>query len=321
MNKNKKSDVNGSSVNREYVLSIIIPFHGVYQELSNCLSAISKQDFAEPYELIVVESGNDPQVKKTLDSFPHAVIISSAALLNRGRARNVGAEKASSNFLVFLDSDCIPSSNWLSEMFSSYKNNYEIIVGPVINLYPFHPVASIDNLLQFPDFQKHTSSKNITHFSGTNFGIAKILFNKAGRFDEKFIIGEDITFSQSALRNCNGKIYFNQSMIVRHSGRKKYKQFIEHNETFGFYRGYLSLKIHSKESNFKNHKLYPTYFGIKRFIYITVRTIQWNPVGLIRIIFYFPLVVLGLFAWVRGFRKGIQKLKLSNLKIENSGMA
>ena len=302
---------------QENALSIIIPFYGNKIDFFKCLEGIRIQDFNKPFELIVVESGNDPEVKQIMDSFPNAILISSPVLLNRAAARNVGAKKASSDFLVFLDADCVPSSNWISEMYSSIKNNYEIVVGAIINLYPFHPVASVDNLLQFPDFQKRRSSNNISHFSGTNFGITKQLFIEVDGYNDELILGEDIIFSESAINKCKDKIYFNKEMIVKHAGRKGFKDFKKHNIDFGFYRGFLGLKISSSEMHLNHLKFYPVYFAIKRFIYISIRTIQWNPIGTLRIIFYFPFVVLGLAAWTKGFRKGINEFNKSNSMSKN----
>jgi glycosyltransferase involved in cell wall biosynthesis len=303
---------------QENTLSIIIPFYGNKIDFFKCLDGIRIQDFNKPFELIVVESGNDPEVKQIMDSFPNAILISSKILLNRAKARNIGAENASSDFFVFLDADCIPLSNWLSEVYFSFKNSYKIVVGAIINLHPFHPIASVDNLLQFPDFQKHRSSNNIDHFSGTNFGVTKKLFFETGGFNEKFTLGEDIKFSQAAIIKSGGNIYFNPAMIVKHSGRKSYKEFKKHNNAFGFYRGYFSLKIPPSEKKLKKLKFYPVYFGIKRFIYISIRTIQWNPVSSLRIIFYFPIVFLGLTAWTKGFRKGLNEFEQSKNCNQNS---
>ena len=38
--------------------------------------------------------------------------------------------------------------------------------------------------------------------------------------------------------------------------------------------------------------------------YIVFCTVQWNPVGLLRIIVLLPILLLGLAAWVKGFRHG-----------------
>jgi hypothetical protein len=88
---------------------------------------------------------------------------------------------------------------------------------------------------------------------------------------------------------------------------------MKHNESLGFHRGYLKLKISPGHKKFLSNFFYSFFFGCKRLIYISIRTLQWNPVGTLRIIFYFPFLILGLSAWVKGFRKGNQKFLAEGL--------
>ena len=302
MNYNENSRISSP------VISVIIPFYGDKKDLSNCLKGLQNQDFNYPFEIIVVESGNDQEVKQLINSKPNVILISSNSLMYPGKARNLGVLNSKSNLLAFTDADCVPSPAWLFKIFSSLKDGNEIVIGPIINLYPFHPIASVDNLLQFPDFQKHRPSKNISHFPACNLGITKELFIKTGGFPEQVETGEDVKFSESAIRICKGKIIFNPQIVIHHSGRKNFTGFMKHNESLGFYRGYLNLKIFSKQNKFRSSWLYSLLFGFKRLIYISVRTMQWNPIGIVRIIFYFPFLILGLSAWTKGFWKGNQKL-------------
>jgi glycosyltransferase involved in cell wall biosynthesis len=288
-------------------ITVIIPFYGDKNDLANCIGGINQQNFNKPFEIIVVESGKDPELKKLMDSAQNSVLISCDTQMYPGKARNIGTAHSKSDLLAFIDADCIPAANWLSEIHASLKSGNKIVIGPVIDLYPFHPAASIDNLLQFPDFRKHRPYKNFTHFPDCNLGINKELVYKSGKFPEEIITGEDVIFSQSAIRNNEGKVYFNRNLIVRHSGRKSFKSFIEHNRSLGFHRGYLNLKISRVGNKNRDSFLFALIFGIKRLIYISVRTLQWNPAGLFSMIFYFPFVILGLSAWVEGFRRGNKK--------------
>ncbi len=289
------------------LISVIIPFYGDIKDLRNCLQGIQKQNFNEAFEIIVVESGNDPKVKQLISSIPNTVLISSSSLMFPGKARNLGVADSVANYLAFIDADCVPLPNWLSEIYSSLTNGSEIVIGPITNLYPFHPVASVDNLLQFPDFQKRRPSTKITHFPACNLGITKQLFNRTGGFREDVVTGEDVIFSESAISNCNDKIFFNSRLEVKHSGRKSLNQLIKHNESLGFHRGYLSLKISPGRNKYRGTFLFAFLFGFRRLAYISLRTLQWNPISLFRIVFYFPILILGLSAWVKGFWKGNQK--------------
>ncbi len=295
-------------------ISVIIPFYGDAKDLSRCLEGLSKQNFNFDFEIIVAESGNDPKVEDLINSKNNAHLISSSSLMYPGKARNLGATYSKANLLAFIDADCIPAPGWLSEICSSLKNGNDIAIGPVINLYPFHPVASVDNIFLFIDFQKHRSLKNIDHFAGCNFGISKDLFYKVEGFPEDTEIAEDTIFSEKAIRK--GKVYFNKKMVVKHSGRKSIKGLKRHHESFGFYKGYLNFQVSSAQNNLRKNYFYPVILGFRRLIYILIRTLQWNPVGLFRIIFFSPLLFLGISSWITGFRKGEQKF-LSETTIQN----
>lgn len=288
-------------------ISVLIPFYGNKNDLFKCLDGLKRQDFTMPFEVIVVESGNDPEVRQFVNSIPNAVLYSSNSKMYPGKARNLAVKNANADLFAFIDADCVPDSNWLNEIYSTLKNGYEIVIGPIKNLYPFHPVASVDNILQFVDFQKSRNPKSIVHFPACNFGITKQLFEETGGFSEDYASGEDILFSQDAIKKSNGKVLFNTRQLVRHCGRKSIAGLIKHNETLGFYRGLLNLKIPAKYMKYRKYSLYSILYGFRRFVYITIRTLQWNPVGIMRIVFYLPVVFIGLTAWVKGFRRGNKK--------------
>jgi glycosyltransferase involved in cell wall biosynthesis len=286
-------------------LSVIIPFSGCSDDVYKCLEGLRNQTYTREFEIIVVESGNNPKVKKLVNSIHNTQLISSSSLMYPGRARNSGVKSSKTNLLAFIDADCVPVPGWLSEIYSSLKNGYDIVIGPVINLYPYHPVASVDNLFLFSDFQKHRPSKNFEHFAGCNFGITRALYQKAGGFDEDMKIAEDTKFSESAIRK--GKVYFNKNLVVKHSGRKDLTSFKKHHASFGFYKGYLNLKESTAENKIRKSYIYPVLLGFRRIIYISVRTLQWNPAGLLRIIFFSPFLFIGISSWIKGFRKGQTK--------------
>lgn len=282
-------------------VSVIIPFHGDSKDLKNCLDGLLNQQCNFTFEIIVVESHNSNDIRKLNDLYPDIIFISSDSLMFPGEARNTGAAKSKSDFLVFIDADCVPGPYWISKIYSFFNEGYEIVIGPIINLYPFHPIASVDNLLVFPDFQKFRRSKNLIHFPSCNLGITKTLFIESGGFPEEIKIGEDTKFSRSVLRKCNPKIIYNNKIIVRHSGRKNFLQFMKRQQSFGYNRVYSDSKKNISESEIKKSFLYSFLYGCRRLSYIFIRTLQWNPPGLFRIIFYFPFLILGLSAWVKGF--------------------
>jgi hypothetical protein len=43
---------------------------------------------------------------------------------------------------------------------------------------------------------------------------------------------------------------------------------------------------------------------LRRLFYITLRTLQFDPPGLIRLILFFPWIAAGLISWTIGFYRG-----------------
>lgn len=285
---------------RKPVISIIIPFHGAKDDLKVCLDLLKTQTFTFPCEIIIVKSGRDSEVNSITNKIPNVLLLCSDKVMPPGFARNLGVKHSSAPLLAFTDADCAPSPGWLLELYNSLQEN-EVVIGPVLNLYPFHPFASVDNLLQFTDFQKYGNNA-VSHFPACNLGMRKEVFLNTHGFPENLLTGEDVYFSQQVIKS-GIKVFYNKELIIRHSGRRTFSGLLKHNRTLGYYRGLYQLKIKSFAAE-KNPLLYSVYYSLRRFLYITIKTLQWNPSGLLRLLFYFPIFAAGLYAWGRGFYYG-----------------
>lgn len=290
-------------------ISVIIPFANSSEKLFKCLDALYNNQSKVSFETIVVQSGSKKNLENQLKKYDDLILIHSEELFYPGKARNVGVQNTQSNILAFLDADCLPCIDWVNIGLSSILRGLNIVLGPILNENIFKPITSVDNLLQFVDFQKLRPSGNISHFPGTNFIITKNLFEKTGGFRNDLEAGEDVIFSQQAIKLAEGKILFNKNLKVKHIGRNTLDGFINHQKSFGYYRGLLSLKIKSPANLKRNELFYAVYFGLKRFIYIYFRTLQWNPKVVPMLIFYFPLIILGLSYWSIGFFNGVKAAK------------
>lgn len=288
-------------------ISVIIPFAGESNILFKCLDKLYYSKKQINFETIVVQSGCRKSSTEKITKYENLTLIHSEELCYPGKARNLGAQKSSSNMLAFIDADCIPSDDWIETAFKSIEQGWKVVLGPILNENIFKPIASVDNMLQFIDFQKNRPATSITHFSGTNFVISKSLFQQAGGFREDLKAGEDVIFSQSVINQKNLRIFYNKNLYVYHVGRNSFKEFINHQKVFGYYRGLLNLKIKPPEFLNRCLQLYAGYWGLKRFAYICIRTVQWNLKAVLILIMYFPLIVIGLSAWSLGFYNGVKK--------------
>jgi glycosyltransferase involved in cell wall biosynthesis len=285
-------------------ISVVVPCRGHANELKNCLRGLHQQTTTSPYEIIVVDSAADPAVAAVVTAFPTVRLVHSQSGLLPGGARNLGAQHARGDYIAFTDADCIPESGWLSAAIAALNTDATVVGGPVLDARPFHPLAVADNLLQFPDLSPHRPDGTASYFPGCNFAISRVAFYELGEFLTDLAAGEDVLFVSAAATRWPGDVRFVRGMRVRHIGRTHLRAFWRHQEVFGFYRGRLGLRLRPIHQRLGGRAMLAVPIACKRLGYIVFRTVQWNPVGLLRIIVLLPILLLGLVAWVKGFRRG-----------------
>jgi glycosyltransferase involved in cell wall biosynthesis len=92
-------------------VSIIIPTHNSAQTLKQCLQSIKNQTFKN-WEIIVVDALSSDETVKIAKSFQAKVLLAKGL---QSKARNIGVENSSGEFVLFLDSDQTLSSGVIDE--------------------------------------------------------------------------------------------------------------------------------------------------------------------------------------------------------------
>jgi len=284
------------------VISVIVPCYGQSNELPNCLSALSNQQFKLPYEIILVDSASDPAVARTAETFPKIRLVRSETRLYSGQAKNMGVEHARADFFAFTDADCIPEEKWLLSAYQALQAGKLAAGGPVLNALPYNPIAVTDNLLQFADVPPGRPAGVIKHTPGCNLAIVKEVFIEAGAFPNE--VGEDVKLTISIKKIHPGGMHYVPEMRVAHTGRRNFNTFQQHQKQFGYVRGYDGLFISKKQQLLGSRMFIIPFVVGTRLIYIFKRIIQWNLKTLPRNILLLPYILAGLTAWAVGFRRG-----------------
>lgn len=97
-------------------VSVIIPARDAAPTLSRTLTALGSQDFAAPFEVVVVDDGSRDQTAALAKRFePLVRLIRTEHSEGPGAARNRGVSAARGEVLAFTDADCAPTPGWLAE--------------------------------------------------------------------------------------------------------------------------------------------------------------------------------------------------------------
>ncbi len=174
-------------------LSVIIPTYNKADLLQQTLDALSKQNLdVSQWQLVVVNDGSTDNTDEILKTFSdiwkgNIELIKPEANLGRAKARNLGAESASGDYLLFLDDDIVAPVNLLS----SHMLKLDAVGGFGV----IGTIVTSADLVDAPHFY-YIDSRGVAKIKAgfvpgkylvtQNCSMPRKLFIKVGGFDEKF---------------------------------------------------------------------------------------------------------------------------------------
>ena len=287
--------------------SVVIPCYRHADSLRRCLQGLEPERQGADAEIIVVNVASDPAVAGLAAEFGGVIIVSLPERLWPGAARNRGARIAQGEFLFFLDADCVAEPDWVRAGTAALDAGARLAGGPVLDLEPAHPIAVTDNLLQFAEHGAGRPDGPAIRFPGCNLALRRADFEALGGFPEQLRMGEDTRFSAAALARWPLGLHFVRGMRVRHHGRGSFRALVEHQSGLGYARGLLRTDLTTAQQRLAIQAVAAPAVVLKRLSYILGRTARWRAGGFLTAVALTPLLVLGLFAFASGLRRGLRR--------------
>lgn len=115
------------------MISVIVPIYNSEKYLEDCLLSIYKQTYSE-YEIITVNDGSTDRSAEIIDrmSREYGRIVPVTLSKNSGlsAARNAGMEKASGEYICYVDSDDTLEPDYLELLYNvAVKNDADLVIG------------------------------------------------------------------------------------------------------------------------------------------------------------------------------------------------
>jgi glycosyltransferase involved in cell wall biosynthesis len=284
-------------------VSVVIPCRDHARELVRCLRSVRAQEFAGSFEVVVVDAGLDDDVSRAEDADTR--VVRAHEPLRPGPARNLGAAHARGRWLCFIDADAVAEPGWLTTATAALRTGAPVGGGAVLQGEPWHPVATIDNLMQFSDLAPGRPAGPAVLLPSCNLAISRSDFDANGGFPAlEFAAGEDVLFCESAGRRWPGSLRFEPAMRVRHYGRSTLRALAAHQDSFGFIRARYGLQLTDTHRRLGRSALLVPLLGVRRVCYLVQRALQWQPAALLAYLLALPVLVIGMTAWCRGFHRG-----------------
>ncbi|KEY18265.1 glycosyltransferase family 2 protein [Kaistella antarctica] len=189
-------------------VSIIVPVYQVEKYLRKCLDSLVNQSLQE-IEILVINDGSPDQSQIIIDEFQkkHPLKIKSFTKENGGLsdARNFGLDRATGEFIGFVDSDDEVSENMFEEMYFLAKKHAADMV--ICNLQKVDQFGNVtQKLTQIPNMpEKIILRKNLSVFSDLSYFACNKIFKRELFKNKRFKKGvhfEDIQLIPQLLLDC-----------------------------------------------------------------------------------------------------------------------
>ena len=189
--------------------AVIVPARNAAATLATTLTALSDQDFSEPFEVVVVDDGSDDATATIARDHGARVVATKGS--GPAEARNAGVSDTEAAVLAFTDADCLPRASWLRVGVEALRGGADLARGPIL---PARPPGGFDKTI-------HVAEPSPL-FESANLFVRREIFEGAGGFERPDFVpdsvphfGEDVLFGWRVVRN-GATVAFAEEAVVLH---------------------------------------------------------------------------------------------------------
>ncbi|TYP99372.1 GT2 family glycosyltransferase [Tenacibaculum adriaticum] len=228
--------------------SIIIPVYNRPKEIDELLESLTKQNFADDFEILIIEDGSDNSSEEIVKKYVNKLDIKYFFKDNSGAgaSRNFGMLHASGNYFIILDSDVLVPPQYLSEVkIALDKNDTDAFGGPDASHESFTDLQkainySMTSVLTTGGIRGKKKSVGKFQPRSFNLGLSKKAFEKTKGFAD-MKVGEDIDLTFRLWKN-GFETQLIEKAFVYHKRRSTLQQFFKQTFAFGTARPLLNSK-------------------------------------------------------------------------------
>lgn len=227
-------------------VSVVVPVKDRAGELRRCLESVQRLTYPKDrIEVVVVDDGSEDDTPAVARSFGARVISSGGRGLGPAAARNRGAAVASGDLLAFIDSDCVASETWLSELVFRFQDpELAALGGRVEGLHSSSALdryeAEMSSLCLGAEARVAQGGDDTFYLPSCNLLVRRRAFADAGGFRDDLRVAEDVDLTWR-LRDRGGAIAYTPRGGVLHEHRNRLGPFLRRRFEYGTSEGLLQL--------------------------------------------------------------------------------
>ncbi|WP_084040018.1 glycosyltransferase family 2 protein [Demequina sp. NBRC 110053] len=173
------------------VASVIVPAFDAEDTIAEQLDALARQQVTVPWEVLVCDNGSQDRTAERAATFGARLdlrIIDASARRGPAAARNIGAEHARGDLLLFCDADDMVADGWLAAMLGACGSG-DVIAGPweLSRLNAMYGAGAVT-----PATFSVAPLVGLRAAGAGNLGVPAAVFAELGGFEEALRVGEDV---------------------------------------------------------------------------------------------------------------------------------
>jgi MoaA/NifB/PqqE/SkfB family radical SAM enzyme/GT2 family glycosyltransferase len=281
-------------------VSVVIPISRK-DRASEAIQSVLSQDY--PQELIdIIAVGKGSRLLK--ERWPMIQAVDVGPILQPGKARNLGAVRATGEVIIFLDDDCEAQPGWVEENLAELERDDVGAVSGMIAGKSTGFFARCADLSHFGASQ--TNRRGEGRLWTASFAIRRALFEELGGFNEEVRVLENIDLSFRLKRRGLKTIHQPKVQVLHSHDSKTFKDLLKDQWSRGKHAGLLIERQH-RDLSLRNRALAKAHnpfayallvlpFALAETLSITAGNLRQHPDVLLRM----PFILLSKISYHMG---------------------
>ncbi len=221
------------------MVSVIVPIYNVDKYLARCIDSILLQTY-QNLEIILVNDGSPDKCGEICDAYAqkdNRIVVIHKVNGGLSSARNAGIEKATGNFIAFVDSDDWVDKEYIGKLRDALIENTADMAACLFcrtkSEKPQRQFFSKNiEIITENKFFGVLSEKSYAGYACNKLFKRDIIINNYLRFDEKIFNGEDFPFALEYIQYVNKVVFIKQDLYFYFFNENGIMNTIRLNERF-----------------------------------------------------------------------------------------
>lgn len=223
-------------VSLPHSVSVVIPAYNAERSITRCVEALRNQVWLPgTYEILVIDDGSRDGTAAAAAAAGARVIRQANA--GPAAARNLGAERARGDILLFTDADCTPRPDWVQRMVEPFADPcVQGVKGTYVSYQP-EIVARFVQLEYEDKYRRMAREASIDFIDTYSAGYRRDTFLTYGGFDTRFpgasVEDQELSFR---LAEAGERMVFAPDAVVAHTHAADLATYLRKKFRIGFWK-------------------------------------------------------------------------------------